>query len=44
MDATLVTDWTDLCQLLASAFTQPTFITFIHIATGWVLCLSLIHI
>jgi hypothetical protein len=40
MDATLVTDWTDLCQLLASAFTQPTFITFIHIATGWVLCRS----
>jgi hypothetical protein len=40
MDAALVTDWMALCQLLAPAFTQPTFITFLHIATGWALCRS----
>jgi hypothetical protein len=40
MDATLVTAWMALCQLLASAFTQPTSVTFLHIATGWVLCRS----
>ena len=40
MDATLVTGWEALCQRLASAFTQPTFLTFLHIATGWVLCRS----
>lgn len=40
MDATLVTGWSALCQLLASAFTQPTYVTFLHIATGWVLCRS----
>lgn len=40
MDATLVTAWTALCQQLASAFTQPTSVTFLHIATGWVLCRS----
>lgn len=40
MDATLVTGWEALCQLLAPAFTRPTFITFLHIATGWVLCRS----
>jgi len=40
MDATLVTGWEALCQLLASAFTKPTAITFLHVATGWVLCRS----
>lgn len=40
MDATLVTAWTAICQLLASAFTEPTLVTFVHIATGWVLCRS----
>lgn len=40
MDATLVTAWTAMCQLLGSAFTQPTSVTFLHIATGWVLCRS----
>jgi hypothetical protein len=40
MDATLVTAWTAICQLLAPAFTGPTVVTFLHIATGWVLCRS----
>ena len=40
MDATLVSGWEALCQLLASAFTRPTFFTFLHIVTGWVLCRS----
>ena len=40
MDATLVPGWEALCQLLASAFTRPTSVTFIHIAAGWVLCRS----
>jgi hypothetical protein len=40
MDATLVTAWTAICQLLAPAFTGPTSVTFLHIATGWVLCRS----
>lgn len=40
MDAALVSDWVALCQLLAPAFTRPTFITFLHILTGWVLCRS----
>jgi len=40
MDAALVPGWNALCQLLAPAFTLPTFITFLHIATGWVLCRS----
>lgn len=40
MDATLVAGWEALCQLLSPAFTRPTFITFLHIATGWVLCRS----
>lgn len=40
MDATLVMGWEALCQLLGAAFTRPTFITFLHIATGWVLCRS----
>jgi len=40
MDATLVSGWSALCQLLFPAFTRPTFITFLHIVTGWVLCRS----
>ena len=40
MDATLVTAWQALCQRLSPAFTDPTFVTFLHIATGWVLCRS----
>src|SRR5580704_3299140 len=40
MDATLVSGWEALCQILAPAFTQPTWIIFLHIATGWVLCRS----
>src|SRR4051794_18127776 len=40
MDAELVTAWTDLCQQLAPAFTAPTPVTFLHVATGWVLCRS----
>ena len=40
MDAALVTAWKAICQELAPAFTRPTFVTFLHIATGWVLCRS----
>lgn len=40
MDATLITAWRATCQELAPAFSSPTFITFVHIATGWVLCRS----
>jgi hypothetical protein len=40
MDAALVSGWEALCQLLAPAFTRPTFVTFLHIVTGWVLCRS----
>jgi len=40
MDATLVTGWTGLCQMLESAFTKPTFGTFLHVVSGWVLCRS----
>lgn len=40
MDATLITAWTAMCQELAPAFTGPTFVTFLQIATGWVLCRS----
>ena len=40
MDAALVTAWRGLCQELGPAFSLPTLITFIHIATGWVLCRS----
>ena len=40
MDADLVTSWTKLCQELSPAFTRPTFVTFLHVATGWVLCRS----
>jgi hypothetical protein len=38
MDATLVSGWEAICQALSPAFTKPTFQTFLHIATGWVLC------
>lgn len=40
METTLVTGWEALCQQLAPAFTTPTFVTFLHIVTGWVLCRS----
>lgn len=40
MDATLITAWRGLCQLLEPAFGGPTFVTFLHVATGWVLCRS----
>jgi hypothetical protein len=40
MDATLVAGWDALCQLLAPAFTRPTWVTFLHVVTGWVLCRS----
>jgi len=40
MDATLVTAWTALCQQVSAAFTAPTAMTFLHLATGWVLCRS----
>jgi hypothetical protein len=40
MDAALVTAWRAICQELAPAFSSPTFVTFLHIATGWVLCRS----
>lgn len=40
MDAALVSGWVALCQLLSPAFTRPTFVTFLHIVTGWVLCRS----
>ena len=40
MDAALVTAWKAICQELAPAFTRPTFVTFLHIAAGWVLCRS----
>jgi hypothetical protein len=40
MDAALIPGWEALCQLLASAFTKPTSLTFLHIVTGWVLCRS----
>ena len=40
MDATLVAGWEALGQVLGAAFTRSTFVTFLHIATGWVLCRS----
>src|SRR3972149_2849178 len=40
MDATLVAGWEALCQQLKPAFTNSTALTFLHIATGWVLCRS----
>jgi hypothetical protein len=40
MDAALVSGWEALCQIFAPAFTQPTWIIFLHITTGWVLCRS----
>jgi hypothetical protein len=40
MDASLVAAWQELCQLLSDAFTKPTFLSFLHLATGWVLCRS----
>lgn len=40
MDAALVAQWNALCQLLAPAFTGPTLVTFLHLATGWVMCRS----
>lgn len=40
MDATLVAGWEALCQHLSPAFTRPTFVTFVHMAAGWVLCRS----
>lgn len=40
MDATLVSGWEAICQQLKAAFIQPTAVTFVHIATGWVLCRS----
>jgi len=40
MDAHLITAWKALCQELSPAFTVPTCVTFLHIATGWVLCRS----
>ncbi|MEO6434265.1 MAG: hypothetical protein ABIP55_00685, partial [Tepidisphaeraceae bacterium] len=40
MDAVLVSEWEALCQLLAPAFMRPTFVTFLHLVTGWVLCRS----
>lgn len=40
MDASLVAAWKDLCQLLSPAFTGPTLVTFLHVASGWVLCRS----
>jgi len=40
MDVALITAWKALCQELAPAFSRPTCITFLHIATGWVLCRS----
>jgi hypothetical protein len=40
MDATLLAGWEALCQAVGPAFTRPTYITFLHIATGWVLCRS----
>lgn len=40
MDAALVMAWKAICQALAEGFTRPTFATFLHIATGWVLCRS----
>jgi hypothetical protein len=38
MEALFVSTWTSLCQQLAPVFTRPTFRTFIHLVTGWVLC------
>ena len=40
MDVALVTAWKAICQELAPAFSAPTFITFLHVCTGWVLCRS----
>jgi hypothetical protein len=40
MDVALVSGWEALCQLFSPAFTRPTFVTFLHIVTGWVLCRS----
>ena len=38
MDAPWVAAWKDRCQQLAPAFTAPTLVTFLHLATGWALC------
>lgn len=38
MDATLVANWTALCQELAPAFTSPPLVTFLHLISGWALC------
>jgi hypothetical protein len=40
MGAYLVSRWVELCQQLAPAFTAPTLVTFLHVATGWALCRS----
>lgn len=40
MDAFVVTAWQERCQLLSPAFTKPTFFTFFHLISGWVLCRS----
>ena len=40
MDAALVMSWRAICQELSPAFSSPTWITFLHITTGWVLCRS----
>jgi hypothetical protein len=40
MEATLVSGWEALCQQLSPAFTGPTFVILLHVATGWVLCRS----
>ena len=40
MDAVLVSGWEALCQLLAPAFTRPTFVTFLHLAAFAVVALN----
>lgn len=40
MDATLVTAWKSLCQILEPALAGPTATSLLHVLTGWVLCRS----
>ncbi len=40
MDAAFVEAWRAVCQVLGGAFSQQTGVTFLQIATGWVMCRS----
>ena len=40
MDAAFVEAWRATCQAVGGTLTQPSCVTFLQIATGWVLCRS----